>query len=169
MSVPDKIYFDAHKFFVYDKETGILYNKIDRGKAKSGSVAGSYGKHARYLSVMMLGKKYYVHRIAWLMSYGEFPQLTIDHINHNRLDNRLINLRVVSSIENKRNQKQHITNSSGITGVYFETDRNKWHSQIKVIDSTKHLGRFNDLFSAVCARKSAEIHYGFHENHGGVI
>jgi len=111
------------------------------------------------------GKAYGQHRVAWLLVHGYWPY-EIDHVNGIKMDNRLCNLRAVSSSENSRNKPRQSNNLSGITGVRFCTKRKRWVSQIKFQGRVEFLGRYRDLFNAVCARKSAEVKYGFHENHG---
>ena len=98
--------------------------------------------------------------------YGVFPEGLLDHINHNKLDNRLINLRVVSHSVNHKNTPLNRNNTSGITGVYFMTKRNKWMAGIKSNYKAINLGLFKDKFEAICARKSAEVKHKFHSNHG---
>ena len=90
----------------------------------------------------------------------------VDHIDGNRKNNSISNLRVVSNMENHRNMKRSKSNKSGITGVSFHQRDKLWLSSIKVNYKTITLGCYKDFFLACCARKSAEIKYGFHANHG---
>jgi len=100
-----------------------------------------------------------------MLIYGHEPK-EIDHINSDGLDNRLINLRNVDHLENGKNQKMKSNNISGVTGVSWNKKRSKWHANIGIKKRKIHIGYFFDKFEAVCARKAAEIKYGFHENHG---
>jgi len=107
------------------------------------------------------------HRYIWEKANGPIPDgMQIDHINGKRDDNRLSNLRVVSHRENAQNAKLHIHNKSGVTGVRWNKQRGKWHSQIQASGKQITLGRYDDWFEAVCARMSANNRYGFHPNHG---
>ena len=111
------------------------------------------------------GEKYKAHRVAWKMFYGTEPS-EIDHINGDRSDNRISNLREVSRVENSRNKRIHPANSSGVTGVVFHKATKKWLAKIGIGMSAKHLGLFETFDEAVAARKAAEAEHGFHENHG---
>lgn len=118
-----------------------------------------------YLCGRISGKTYYAHRIAWKWLYGTEPPF-LDHINHDRADNRINNLRAVSKQENCRNVSMGKRNSSGQVGVIWENSRNRWRAEIKIDGRIYSLGRFVTFDSAVKARKAAEAKYGFHENHG---
>lgn len=151
----------------YDPETGVMTRKVATGTAKVGDVLGS-AHSAGYLWANVKGDLHLVHRLAWLYSYGEWPDC-IDHINHKRTDNRIANLRSVTKGENLRNLRRRAANSTGITGVHWDKARGKWAPKIGVNGRMKNLGRFDDFFEACCVRKSAEVRYGFHENHGRAV
>lgn len=149
----------------YDPETG-LFTRISRSSgARVGDIAGTIMKLG-YIAISVKGKVYTAHRLAWLYIHGYFPEKHIDHYNHKRNDNRINNLREVMSSENHRNRSKSILNTSGIIGVRWRKQNNKWLSSIKVNGIQKHLGYFEDKFEAICARKSANNKYGFHPNHG---
>ncbi len=107
-----------------------------------------------------------MHRLAWLYMYGEWPVGDIDHINGIRDDNRLINLRSVSRQENLRNRRTGRNNTSGVMGVNWDKSLGKWRSSIGIGGKTKHLGVSHYKWDVICLRKSAEMKYGFHLNHG---
>jgi hypothetical protein len=109
---------------------------------------------------------YKAHRVVWALHHGAWPKDQIDHINGVRTDNRIINLRGVVQAENKKNQKVHDTNISGHTGVRWFTQKSKWEAYINVNRKKVYLGLFDTLRDAVAARAAANIHYGFHPNHG---
>lgn len=158
---------DWEKYFRYDQSTGKLYWRLSKGRSLKGSEAGSLDKSSGYVCIRLDGKLYQAHRIIWEMFNGPIPEgMQIDHINHIRCDNRLINLRLVTQKENRKNNSRQKNNTSGIAGVYWDKNRGKWHVQIKLDGKTRALGRFDDFFEACCARKSAERFLGFHINHG---
>ena len=153
----------------YNPETGIFTRAVDSGRNncwKKGSVSGYFDASNGYVKVSLLGKRYYAHRLAWLYVHGKFPENKIDHINHNRTDNRLCNLRTVSNTDNSRNCSKQANNTSGTTGVVWDRDLLKWSARIMVNRKCLYLGVFVDIELAKNARKQAEVKYGFHKNHG---
>ena len=119
-----------------------------------------------YRRIRIFRKMYKAHRLAWLYTYGSFPADQIDHINGIRDDNRLANLRTVTNAENGRNTKMHSDNTSGVVGVHWDKRDEAWRAKISDSGKQLHLGYFKDLVSAVAARKSAELKYDYHQNHG---
>ena len=83
----------------------------------------------------------------------------VDHINHNKLDNRKCNLRVCTQSQNTMNSSLRSDNSSGYTGVYWYKSRSKWLVRITVNGKCINLGYYDDLEEAVKVRKEAEIKY----------
>ena len=166
------------EFLSYNPETGVLtWRPRSRGNFNSDNEfgrwntryankpAGGFDGH-KYVQVRVNGKKELAHRVAWFLSYGEWPAEHIDHVNGNRSDNRLSNLRVVSCAENAKNRSLTTQNSSGVVGVAWNNAKSVWQSQITVGGKQIHLGSFADFQSAVVARRNAEEEYGFHPNHG---
>ena len=96
-----------------------------------------------------------LHRIIMGDPDGEF----IDHINRDPLDNRRENLRIVSIQENNMNVSISKRNKSGIAGVCWDKDANKWRATIRYKYKLIHLGRFDTLEEATKARKDAEEEY----------
>lgn len=157
-------------YFIYDADTGKIFWKVKPkyGKVKAGDEAGSQNKRG-YICIWLNGKSYRANRIAWCMANpGEELSDTdeVDHINHVLTDNRAINLRKVSRLQNNQNASRRKDNSSGVTGVYWNRINQRWTAQIVVAGVYNFLGNHLSLFDAICARKSAEIFFGFHENHG---
>lgn len=142
----------------YNPITGVF--KRLAGKDITGKT-NSAGYHA----IMVAGHSYLAHRLAWLYVYGVFPKM-IDHIDGNKINNAITNLREVSSQENQQNLTIASNNTSGVTGVSFSKSHCKWESKVQVGGKTIHLGRYSDKADAVLARKQGEIKYGFHNNHG---
>ena len=131
-----------------------------------GQIAGSINKN-NYINLGIEKKRYYAHRIIWEMHNGTIPDgYQVDHINGIRSDNRIDNLRIVRNSENSKNQKRKSTNKSGMTGVSWDTQTQRWRAHITVNGKMISLGRYIDKIDALTARKNAEIKYNFHENHG---
>jgi len=122
-----------------------------------------------YLRGKLAGRNHKAHRVAWAMHYGEWPDGEIDHINHDKTDNRIANLRVVSRQENAKNKPRQSNNTSGAVGVSFVAQSGKWQALVKIGSRNKYLGLFATFEEALAARKSAERELGFHENHGGAL
>jgi hypothetical protein len=98
----------------------------------------------------MIDRKYYLaHRLAWLYMYGELPKLCIDHINGVKNDNRISNLREVTSILNQQNYtKPNITNKANLLGAFYCETRKRWFSRICVNNKRKYLGTFPTALDA---------------------
>ncbi|WAX10801.1 hypothetical protein BV739P1_00002 [Phocaeicola phage BV739P1] len=160
-------YEEAKELFAYDRETGIIkWRKRTCNRQRSNMVAG-YTSSNGYIQIRFSGKLYYGHRIAMLLAYGFCDdEMEIDHINHVRNDNRLVNLRFVTRTENLRNQSRRSNNTTGVTGVYYDKARRKYKAQIRVDGADIHLGYLSTLEEAAKARKDADIKYNFNVNHG---
>ena len=155
----------AKELFRYDQNTGALHWKKSRSGAKKSGVAGSADAKG-YIICTVNGKRYKAHRLIWLMAYGEFPPDQIDHINQIKNDNRISNLRSVDTRTNMKNAKLYSSNTWGVAGVYWYKNDKKWIADIKADGVRRYLGTYFDFFEAVCARKTAEVRYNFHPNHG---
>jgi len=154
------------EFVQYNSDSGVfIYKKKTNNRVHIGDIVGSYSG-VGYLAFQFKKKKIYLHRLAWLLYYGEEPDGFIDHINGVRDDNRIENLRVVSKLENHKNMKKPNTNTSGVIGVHWDKSKNRWIAKIKVEQKSYNLGHFVEFSDAVNARKNAEVLYGFHTNHG---
>jgi hypothetical protein len=114
----------------------------------------------------IFAKRHQAHRVLWALTYGEWPEHDIDHINGVRHDNRISNLRAVDRAENLKNVKLRNSNTSGFNGVYWAEDRKKWRAEISANNKNIKLGSFDTLDDAIRCRMAANIKYGFHPNHG---
>lgn len=117
-----------------------------------------------YRNGRILGKMRLAHRVVWLIAYGEWPEADIDHINGNRSDNRLSNLRAVPELVNSRNRTKPRNNVSGRVGVYWHKGKQKWAAQIGANMKKENLGDFCTRDEAVAAREAAERRHGYHDN-----
>jgi len=141
------------------ESNGRGWNTLNAGKV----LASVDGKGYIFCSIMY--KQHRVHRLIWLYVHGEWPSI-IDHINGSRTDNRLVNLREVTSQQNHMNQRISSKNTSGVTGVYFMKAKNIWCAQMKFNGKTYHLGSSKDKSEVVAIRKAEEKRLGFSERHG---
>ena len=127
----------------YDPNTGIFTWKVNIAKNKfAGSIAGNVNNNGYYV-ITLYRKTYSAHRLAWFYVYGNWPIKDIDHINGNRIDNRIINLRECNQSENQQNRKINKNNSSGYIGVSYHKKEKKWRSRIKVNNKLINLGSFD--------------------------
>lgn len=144
--------------FEYNPETGEFY-KLANGSR-------GHVKRNGYIRFSHDGRTYSSQRLIWMFMTGKEPEGDIDHIDHDRQNNRWSNLREVDRQGNMRNATKSKANSSGHTGVYWSKAHGKWRAQICVDAKVTVLGSFDDLDDAVSARQEANKAYGFHANHG---
>lgn len=151
----------------YSPDTGVFtWRKELTRNSYRGKPAGCIDSDTGYLVIRINNVLHYAHRLAWLYCHEEWPSEVIDHINHDRSDNRLQNLRVVNRQENSRNMVLNAKNTSGVTGVCFDRWAGRWKAYIAVDGRLLHLGRFDTKEEAITARNAANKKHGFHQNHG---
>jgi hypothetical protein len=148
----------------YHADTGEFKWKIDRGgKARAGLNAGCavtscYKRNLpkTYLMIKINGIAYPAHRLAWLLAYGSDPgEKFVDHVNQDSLDNRIVNLRLVSPSENNWNNNRPQGNSTSKSrGVYFHKQSGKWAAEIRMNKQKKFIGVYNSLPEAEFAYAS---------------
>jgi len=141
----------------YNPETGKFYWRISPRHAgvKVGDEAGSvYSNGYRYIQIDNLD--YRAGRLAWFFVTGEDPQDFIDHENGNRDDNSFGNLRKATNSQNQANAFW-VTNTSGIKGIRYQSDRRKWIAMITVDGKQRNLGRFTRKIDAAMAYRRAAI------------
>lgn len=144
----------------YNPETGDFVSNVNSNKWKIGQTVGSLRKDG-YLSVMINGKNYMLHRLAFLIMEGEMPEKLVDHINRNRVDNRWCNLRKADYELNCRNAGLAKNNKSGHKGISFHKKSKKWQVFISQDGKPVYLGLFASIQEAVEARNKAEIIYNY--------
>lgn len=107
-------------------------------------------------------KNYFAHTIVWALHKGCWPSYQIDHINGNKTDNRIENLRDVGKSLNAKNSKMRSDNTSGHTGVHFSSKLNKWMVQAH----NKYFGIYDTLEEAIQVRKNVNNNSGYTVRHG---
>ena len=134
-----------------------------------GKPVGSFNREG-YMTTTIIGvgtkKDFKIHRLIWVWHYGRWPKGEIDHIDHNRGNNKIENLREVSRKENAKNLSISKLNSSGVSGVTWDRTLCKWVAKIRVEGKTHHIGVFDSIEEAENAREAAKEKYGYHKNHG---
>ena len=155
----------------YDPDSGV-FTWRERGnsafdKRYAGKEAGTINDRG-YRKVSISGVVYRAHRLAFMYMKGRWPRKEVDHLDHDKLNNRWLNLRDTSHPENGRNKSKFKNNTSGINGVNWNSNALNWRAQIMVSGKNKQLGSFDNIEFAQAARLEAEREYGYHENHGMV-
>ena len=168
------------ELLTYNPITGVFTWKPRKGEKSfntrlAGREAGSVqnrgnGRKGVRIKIRVNNKFHFAHRLVWLYVYGKFPDNEIDHINGNPLDNRLCNLRDVDRALNCRNLTIRTHNKSGLHGVWFSKKSGRYVVRIgdnhPTRKGSKFIGSYLNFFDACCARKSAELKYNYHPNHG---
>jgi hypothetical protein len=160
MAKPDITAAQLREVLDYAPETGVFTNRAERFGSVAGKVTGTPSRYG-YLHVKVFGRTYRAHRLVWLYVHGTSPQGQIDHINGDRSDNRIANLRDVSAGANSENKRQATArNRSGFLGVNFAAG--KWVAQICTGGKDCYLGRFDTPEKAHEAYLSAKrkLHEG---------
>lgn len=133
----------AEARFNYDPETGFFTYKTSHFKTKVGTRAGSMDPNG-YWHLKIGDKTFAAHRVAWLLAYWEWPSRFIDHINGERADNRLANLRLATQSENNQNlKKARSDNKTAILGVNYVEEDGKYRARIMVEGKSISLGMFD--------------------------
>ncbi len=145
----------------YNPETGVFtWINPPSNTVKKGEVAGC-DRGKKYLVIGVCGKLVFAHRLAWLYVHGEWPRKYIDHVNGDRSDNRITNLREATKAENARNRAISKSNSLGLKGITFDKAIGKYKARIELDGRRKTLGLFNCPTAAHLAYcKAAREHFG---------
>lgn len=144
----------------YDPCTGIFtWKKPPSRKYRVGSRAGGLSSFG-YRMICLHYRRYQEHRLAWLYVHGVWPTHEIDHIDRNKTNNAIANLRDVPREVNMWNRGPRKNNACGIVGVYFHKQSRLWHARIETRGKTKSLGYFATKEDAQRARETAEAARG---------
>ena len=150
----------------YDIETGLFtwIGKTNRN-TPIGRIAGHIDADG-YRRISVRGKRYFAHRLAWWFVYGIWPDKELDHINLNKDDNRVCNLRLVTRSQNKQNMGSVKGSLSAFKGAHWESARKKWRAVIVIDGKSIFLGRFNTDKEAAAAYAMAAKKYHTHNRVG---
>jgi hypothetical protein len=147
---------------LYCPATGSMTWKQTRSpKAKAGSPAFACLRGDGYFCGNYRRKVYLAHRIAWALVHGEWPE-EIDHIDGDRSNNAIANLRAVDRQENAKNLQRRINSCAPFPGLSKIKSTGRWRVRVARL----HIGVYDNFDQALVARKAAEITHGFHPNHG---
>lgn len=156
--VDEDVYRRAKELLDYDPETGLFrWRERRSGPGKKGWFAGCKSSTG-HCQIKVDGRTLKAHRIAYYIIYGELPP-GIDHINEIKTDNRIANLRSATRSQNKANISRVCTNTSGVRGVSWHEQSQKWRAQIKVDGKVQYLGLFDCIHKGAQARRDAELEY----------
>lgn len=153
----DTILEYAKQHLTYELDNGkLLWLRIPKmcnGKRYAiGSEVGSI-HNSGYRVLTLMGKKLQAHRVIWAIHYNSWPNGEIDHIDGDRLNNKLSNLRVVTRSQNMFNAKTKQNSSSGIKNVQWDNSSQSWRVRVRVNGKRYHVGRFTEIEKAAEAAK----------------
>jgi hypothetical protein len=152
---------ELKELFQYDQETGWLIRKIGMGsRARAGERAG-YSRCKGYRKIQIQGRQLFEHRVIWAIMHGSWPINQIDHVNGDKGDNRLENLREATQEQNLANRRVRKDSLTGMKGIRWNVKRQKWEAIIQSCGKQIYLGRFEtpeEAHAAYC--DAAEKHHG---------
>jgi hypothetical protein len=144
----------------YDPVTGVFRWKRDgRGCFKRAGAEAGWFRPDGYKGVGVLGRQWLCHRLAWVMVYGEEPPKIIDHIDRNKANNAISNLRDGTDGVNEINMKAHKDSRLGICGVRHASKAGHYQAYINRKSGFVSLYHGPDFFEACCARKTWEAKF----------
>lgn len=150
-----------HDRYRYDPGTGDLIYRYDVHVGYTGRRAGSPAHPDRYVLVSVNNVAYTAHRIIWAMCHGRDPgDACLDHVNGNRSDNRIANLRLATVQENRRNSCLYKNNRCGIKGVSALAN-GRYRVRIRIDGKLRSLGTYrNKIFAGLVYARAAKIYFG---------
>lgn len=150
--------------FKYDAASGVVSKVTEGGELSELKTVDRHG----YVRSSVGRRYFFAHRMAWRLHYGAWPAGQIDHINGNRQDNRIINLRIVGFSENAQNRHARL-GSSPFKGVTLHKPTGKWQAQIKKNNRSHYLGLFSREVDAAAAYDAASKRlFGSFCNHNNI-
>lgn len=162
------------ELFDYNSETGDLFWKRREGNDGciisfnyrfAGKPALNHINSTGYRRGSIYGKSRTAHRVIWKIVYGDDPKI-IDHIDGDKTNNRISNLRSVCTAENAKNAKKRKDNKSGVVGVFWLNRERKWCAEIYENGKKINLGQFTSFLDACLAREHAAAKLNYSPRHG---
>lgn len=148
----------VRELFDYREDGELIRRVRTAGRVHVGDVAGCLN-NSGYKVIRVYGKLYRNHRLIWLWHNGYMPENGIDHIDRNKNNNKIENLREVSKVCNARNCNLSRNNSSSITGVAWLKKKGAWRASISILGKSIHLGLHDNILKAAKARWEAEVEH----------
>jgi hypothetical protein len=150
----DQIISQEYLREIFDYKDGNLYwKKTTSPRSLKGNKAGSKNKDG-YYQVNINRKKYYVHRLIFMLHFNYLPKF-LDHIDLNKSNNKIENLREASNQQNSFNKKIDKRNTSGYKNIYWNKKNKKWIAALMINGKTKHIGCYEDI--EVANQKAIQI------------
>jgi hypothetical protein len=146
----------------YDKENGCFYNKKTRGAALNGYTAGCK-KANGYVYVGVFRRQILCHRLVWFVEHGVWPLMVLDHIDGDKSNNRILNLRLATYSQNSINRKVMANSKTQLKGVWFNKKKNRYRACVRCDNKRIYLGSYRTPEEAHAAyvAKAAELHQEF--------
>jgi hypothetical protein len=148
-------YEEVAKILDYNPKTGKFFRRVNTSpNGRIGDVKG-YTTKRKYRKTSVGGIQFYDHQLAWLLFYLKWPEKQIDHINGNKQDNRILNLREVTVSQNALNRSHQANSKTKHKCINWKTDRKKYRVKIGISGKCHHIGYFKNIDDAIKARNKA--------------
>lgn len=149
---------------IFVADGGLLRYAVSVGSRKAGAVAGT--RHNKgYWQVGLDGKRLQAHRVIFALHHGYLPE-QVDHINGNKSDNRIENLRAATNAQNHWNTGLRSTNKSGVKGVHWNKAASKWSAECRANGKINYVGLFDNLDDAAIAVEAfRSVNHGTYARH----